>query len=460
MDITKTLIEFALNTNADDIPVEYLKVQNNSLIDAIGTMQAATSQCEVFSNFIEYARARSEDRKCKIFSTDLYVMPDTAAFVNGALSHAMDLEDTCQAAVLHSNAVTTPALLALAQYKGNVSGKDLVSALLIGSEIACRISIACGEDLSKHGWYMPPVFGSYGAVLAGCRLMGYNYNQTLDALAANSYSVSGLSQMIDDKKSLMRAVRDGFGARSAVQSVLFAEKNSSLGFENFFEGDKGFFKAYAKLGCKPEILIENLGKKYYASELVFKFWPACLGCHTSIQSTIEVMKENDLLFSDILSAHVKGSDFVRSIVVDPRDVKNRPITAISAKFSLPYCMGLAAKRGKVQLSDFLPENIPDEDIYDFAKRVSFEVNPELTEKWQGNFVDIIFHTKKGDYTKHREAALGDPSCPFSDEQFKEKFRSCMVLSANKYSEDEIEKLYSLLNNILSVDSVLPIINMM
>ncbi|MDO5331315.1 MAG: hypothetical protein Q4E99_01430 [Bacillota bacterium] len=172
------------------------------------------------------------------------------------------------------------------------------------------------------------------------------------------------------------------------------------------------------------------------------------------------MEENNLTFSDMLSTHVKGSDFIRSIVVDPRDVKNRPVTAISAKFSLPYCMGLAAKKGKVQLVDFLPENIPDEDIYNFAENVIFEVNPELTEKWQGNFVDITFHTTKGDFSKHREAALGDPSCPLSDEQFAEKFRSCIALSANKYSEKEIEQLLSLLNNILYADSVLPLIEMM
>ncbi|MDO5331316.1 MAG: MmgE/PrpD family protein, partial [Bacillota bacterium] len=288
MNITKTLIEFALNTKADEIPVDYLKVQNKSLIDAIGTMQAATTQCSAFPAFVEYAKNRNENGPCLVFTTDLKIMPDTAAFVNGTLSHAMDLEDTCQAAVLHSNAVTTPALIALAEYKGDVSGKELLAALLIGSEIACRLSIACGEDLAKHGWYMPPVFGSYGAVLAGCRLLGYDYNQTLDALAANAYAATGLSQMIDDKGSLMRAVRDGFGARAAVQSVLLAQGRPGIGFENVFEGEKGFFKAYSKNGCNPELLVEDLRTKYYASELVMKFWPACLGCHTSIQSTIEV----------------------------------------------------------------------------------------------------------------------------------------------------------------------------
>lgn len=443
-NITRRLISFALETRAEDIPAEYLEVQKRSLTDAVAVMQAATGQSPVFPAFAGYAAAGRDCGSCTAFSLEGGYSPEMAAFVNGSLSHAMDLEDTCQAAALHSNAVTTPALMALAQYRGGVSGEELLTSLLIGSEIACRISIACGEDLSRHGWYMPPVFGAYGAVLAGCRLLGCSPEQALDALAACAFSISGSAQMIDDKRSQMRAVRDGFGARAAVQAVLLACQKPQIGFENVFEGQKGFFKAYARAGCRPELLTERLGEHFYASGLVFKFWPACLGCHTSIQSTLEVMKENSLSFEDILSVRVRGSDFVRSIVVDPREVKNRPLTAISAKFSLPYCMGLAARKGRVELVDFQPENIRNEDIYSFAEKVSFEVNRELREKWQGNFVDIVFHTTKGDFMKHREAALGDPSCPLTAEQFADKFRSCMSMSANRYSEEETGRILSIL----------------
>ena len=460
MNITRKLIDFALNTKIEDIPEACFAVQKHSLMDALGCIEAATTQNPAFPAFVAYAREHGETGPCKIFSTDLKVQPDTAAFANAALSHSMDLEDTCQAATLHSNAVTTPALLALAQYKGGVSGRELLAALIIGSEIACRVSIATGEDLAKHGWHTPHVFGSYGAVLAGCGLMGYDYEQTLDALGANAYAATGLSQMMNDKNSLMRAVRDGFGAKSAVQAILLAKHRPHIGFEELFEGEKGFFKAYSRAGCVPEKLVEDLGKKWYASELVIKFWPACLGCHTSIQSTIEVMKENDLKFEDILSVDMKGSEFIRSIVVDPREVKNRPVTAISAKFSIPYCMGLAAKKGRVVLSDFMPENLPDEDIYGFAERVNFSVEPEYAPRLKANFVDITYHTSKGDFFKHKEAALGDPSCPLSQEQFHEKFISCTDLSANKYSRKDQERLIELLDNIEKSDDLNQLIELL
>ena len=460
MEITRKLIDFALNTKIEDIPEACFEVQKHSLMDALGCIEAATTQNPAFPSFVAYAREHGETGPCRIFSTDLHVQPDTAAFVNAALSHSMDLEDTCQAATLHSNAVTTPALLALSQYKGGVSGRELLAALLIGSEIACRVSIATGEDLAKHGWHTPHVFGSYGAVLAGCRLMGYDYEQTLDTLGANAYAATGLSQMMNDKNSLMRAVRDGFGAKSAVQAILIAKHRPHIGFEELFEGEKGFFKAYSRAGCVPEKLVEDLGKKWYASELVIKFWPACLGCHTSIQSTIEVMKENDLKFEDILSVDMKGSEFIRSIVVDPREVKNRPVTAISAKFSIPYCMGLAAKKGRVVLSGFMPENLPDEDIYSFAERVNFSVEPEYAPRLKANFVDITYHTSKGDFFKHKEAALGDPSCPLSQEQFHEKFISCTDLSANKYSRADQERLIELLDSIEKSDDLNQLIELL
>ncbi len=460
MGITKQVIEFALNTRSDQIPQKAIDEQKKSLLDAVGTMQAATTQSPSFKAFSEYALGQNGNGPCRVFGTGRNTDPVKAALANGALSHAMDFEDTCQAATLHSNAVTTPAILALAQYKGGVQGRELLDALVIGSEIACRLSVACVEDLVKYGWYMPPVFGAYGATLAGCRLLGLDYDQTLDALAACSYSATGSSQMMASKGSQMRASRDGFGAQAAVSSVLIAARSPGIGFEEVFEGKTGFFNAFATEKRCPELLVKDLGYKYYASELVFKYWPACLGTHTSIMATLDVMEKNDLTYNDIISVDVKGSEFVRSIVVDPREVKNRPVTAINAKFSLPYCIGLAAKRRKVQLSDFLPKNIPDEDIFRISEAVNFTVNPEWTQKSQGNFVEIDFHTTKGDYHYYLEEALGDPKRPLSKAQLKDKYKSCIKMSANNYSEEDIERISDLIESLDKADDCNTLLEMM
>ena len=69
-----------------------------------------------------------------------------AALANGALSHAMDFEDSHDTAFVHSNAVSVPALLAVAEEIGGVTGKDLITAMVIASEMTCRLSGAQKEE--------------------------------------------------------------------------------------------------------------------------------------------------------------------------------------------------------------------------------------------------------------------------------------------------------------------------
>ncbi len=460
MEITKRLIEYALDTKFEDIPRSVIDVQKQSLVDAIGVMQAASTQSESCAAFLRYAREHGDSPRCTVISTGIKAAPETAALANGSLSHALDYEDTSSKATLHSNAVSTPALLALAEVKGNVSGKELLAALAIASDITCRLALACREDISKYGWYMPPVYGSMATVLAGCRLMGLSHAQTLDAIAHNLFQATGCSQLINSKKSTMRAVRDGFGARSAVTSVLMASYSTGAGFEEPFEGNKGFYAAYAKNDCDLSVILDGLGEVYHGEELVIKFWPTCLGTHTGIQSIMEVMEENDLAFDDILSIHMKVSEFAKNVLFEPRSAKNRPESAINAKFSIPYTLGLAAKRKKVTLNDFTLENIPDEDIYAFAERVTYEVDPTLTKKFQTNFIHMSVETTKGHFEKYCEKAIGEPEHPLSEADFKEKFRSCMAMSAKKYSADDIEDIFAKLWNIDGCDDVSAVIDLL
>ena len=70
-----------------------------------------------------------------------------------------------------------------------VSGADFLTAMVAGSEVACRLArAAVSSRFSIYGFYMPPVFTSFGATAAACKLLGLNADQIIDA--------SGLSIVI------------------------------------------------------------------------------------------------------------------------------------------------------------------------------------------------------------------------------------------------------------------------
>ena len=67
--------------------------------------------------------------------------PEWAAFAHGVYAHSIELDDTHSASSLHPGVVTIPAALATAELQGS-SGVDLLTAIVAGYEVACRIGRA------------------------------------------------------------------------------------------------------------------------------------------------------------------------------------------------------------------------------------------------------------------------------------------------------------------------------
>src|SRR4051812_15489601 len=68
-----------------------------------------------------------------------------AAFANGALSQALEFDDTHNESIVHMSSPAVAAAFALAESQ-RVSGADLITAIAIGNEISCRIgSVAPGQ---------------------------------------------------------------------------------------------------------------------------------------------------------------------------------------------------------------------------------------------------------------------------------------------------------------------------
>jgi len=452
MEVTKRIIDHVLGTKFEDIPKRVIDVQKKSLFDSIGVMAAATTLGAGCSEFIEFAANEGGNKNCTVVGAGFKTTPEAAALANGALAHALDFEDSSEIATLHPNAVPIATLLPIAEMTG-ASGKDYLAASAIASDLACRFSLCTDEDLVPYGWYMPPVHGSMAAVMAACRLLGLSYEKTLDAIAMNLYQATGSSEVVNSRRSVMRSVRDGFGARAAMLSAILAKRGICTGFEAPFEGKNGYFRAYSGEKHNLNHLTDDLGVRYIGAELSFKPWPSCHATHTGIQAIIEIMRENELRFEDILSIHERISAFACSIVMEPREIKNRPQTAINAKFSIPYTLGVAAKYGDVTLEHFIPEKLRNEEIYSFAEKVTYEINPDLTRKEQGNIIDITVKTTKGIFARHMEKTLGGPDTPLSDELFEKKFRSCMKYAKKRYSEEQVGELIEVLRRVETLEDI-------
>ena len=94
-----------------------------------------------------------------------------AALVNGAAGHALDFDDTNLTMSGHPTVPVLPAVLALADVLGS-SGREIVTALVVGTEVEVRLNLVLGGTHYTRGWHTTGTLGVVGAAAACSRLMG------------------------------------------------------------------------------------------------------------------------------------------------------------------------------------------------------------------------------------------------------------------------------------------------
>ena len=446
MNLTEILAEYAKDLTFDDIPESVIEVQKQSLADALSCMAAATSLFPEAGAFTEYALSQCDTGSCTLLASKKKTIPALAALANGALIHALDYEDSHEKALVHPNSASTCAFLALIQASDRkISGKELLTALVLASDITCRLDLAVREDLLKYGWNMPPIHGSMGAVFGGGNLLGLTKEQIMDAVALDMSQAVSSGEASNSARSVVRTVRDGFAAQAAVQSLLLARTGISARFDKALEGKLGYYHAYARDNYDPEMLVKDLGRVFESEQISFKPWPSCRATHTAIEGLSKLIRDNHIRPEEIREIHLVMQEIGR-MVFEPADVKYRPGSAAIAKFSMPFIIGALVTDGRIDLSTFEEKRFTDPAILNIADKVTFEIDESLT-KAQNKYTRIAVKTTRGEYTATADKPLGCRENPLSEEDLLKKFENCFAASVKGYGAEHIRRIFDLVMNL-------------
>lgn len=450
MQITERLVQYAQRLKYEMIPDTAIKVQKKSVIDALGCMIAATGISDKIRAISDTAKVLGNEGQCTLLDGGK-TTPMMAALANGALSHLLDFEDSHEIALVHPNAVSMPVMLALAEYLGNISGKQFLTALVVASDICCRLDLGAKEDLLKYGWNMPPICGGIGALFGACNLIRLTTEQIQDAIALGLCQITASGEAANSKYSAVRSVRDGFAAQAAVLSVLIARRGISARFDDAFEGSLGYYHAYARDQYDPVKVVDKLGEVFQSEMISFKPWPCCRATHTTIEGIQHLMAKHQIPVHEITEIHLVLHEIGR-MVLEPVDIKYHPKTVAMAKFSIPFVVGTLLKYGEVTLKSFSQERLADEDINKLGHLVTYEFDPSLN-KTQNKMTVVTMKTKRGVFTHRLNHPLGCCENPMSDAQLKEKFRNCLKSAKYPYSDKRIDAIYSAVSRIEEFDDV-------
>lgn len=450
MNESLQLADYIARSCYDDITKDAVAVSKWSILDTIGVTLAATTLGEGCKAFVEIALAEEGKACSTVIGMNAKASASMAAFANGAMAHALDFEDAHEAALVHPNAATIPAALAVAESLGNVSGKQFMTAVALGCDLVCRLGLALNEDLLKYGWYMPPILGAFGATAAAGKLLQLKPEQMLDAFSLTLCQASCSGELAHSSHSVVRSIRDAFAAKAGVVSALLAQKGVT-GFEQPFEGKAGLYNAYARGNYDPAKLTRDLGKRFEGQNVSFKAWPSCRGTHPYLEAALQMRRAYGLCVDDIQAVHVVVSP-VNKMLCEPAAVKQHPATAIDAKFSIPLVTATALVHGAVTLDTFTPTALADAAVLDLARRFTYQVDTRLARD-QAAQGELSIETRQGTLARSVGIAYGHPSNPIGETELLDKFASCAKYAAKGISAQNANRIADLVLNLDKIQDV-------
>ena len=427
------LAAFVAALRPDEVPAAALRSASVSLLDGVGVSLAASALGEGCDAFAALVLADGGAAEATVMGSGGRVPAASAALANGAMGHALDFEDSIDGVAVHPHAQVLPAVLALGEQR-DLPGDRVLAAIALGCDLTVRLGRVAGDRMSDRGWYPPPILGGIGAVAACAYLLGLGPRQVLDALSLALMQITASGEIKHSPESVIRGIRDGFAAQAAVRSAQLAERGAR-GFDRPLEGEAGFLAAFAGAPDAADTVVDGLGSSWAGVETSYKPWPSCRGTHAFVQAAIDARR--GIAVDDIREVTLVGAP-VNEMLARPLAAKQRPATAIDAKFSLPFTVASALVHGEITLASFSPEALGSQPVLDVARRVRFVSDESGRLGMTSGIMRIA--TASGTTEIAVDRPRGNPDDPLPIEDLRAKFVSCAGQAVRPFAPGTAERI--------------------
>jgi len=445
----RRLAAFAVETPAGSIPAEVRERAARHLLDALGCGLAAVGT-DAGGSATALACEQGGRPEASVIGSAARVPAALAALANGTRCHALDFDDTHEAGICHSSVVVGPVALAAGEAAG-ASGREVLAAFALGSEVALRIAVAAADGLYARGFHPTSVCGAFGAAAAAARLGGLDAAQAGNALGIVGSFAAGLLEYLSDG-SATKPLHAGWAAQSGVQAARLAAAGGT-GPATVIEGPFGLVASHTgTLAGEPAAIAADLGERWELTELAIKPYPACHFAHSSTWAAADLIDEHGLAIADVAEIVARVPAEGEPLVLTPIEAKTAPKTPYDAKFSAPFTIAYRLMRGRLDLASFSPESVADRDVLALAARVSREPLREPASSRFAGGVRLVMRdgTEHDRFVPH---APGSPRNPLGDEFLLEKFRTNAELALDAGQAAALATALGAMDDAPSLDEI-------
>ena len=373
MSLASAVARWTSTVRFEDLPADIVRDTRLRVLDITG-LSLAGAATDLGRSTRAAAVALSPPGPCTIVGTGDKVGVTSAALANGTFSQALEYDDTHNESIVHMSSPAVAASMALSEM-APVSGRDLLTAVALGNEIACRAGSVGSGQFHKRGFHPTGLFGAFGAAYLASRLLGLDADATARAAGiCGSFAAGILECWVDGSDT--KFLHAGWAAQAGIASAFLARAGTTGPFK-VFEGRFGFFASHLQHPEPPPDftrLTEGLGSHWESRNSSFKPFPAAHVIHPYIDAVLRLTREHGIGPADIERVDCPVTGFIVGIVCEPTEEKYAPATRSHCRVSLQYTLAEAISRGRLGKDAYGDENRLDPDVLALARRVHYHVD--------------------------------------------------------------------------------------
>ena len=452
MEPLERLVTFAAELRYEDLPPSAVAAVNVLTADALACALAGSAAPFTPDIVARHARWGGTPEATTLVYNHRLPAP-TAAWLNAAMIHAYDFDDSHRASNQHVFVTLLPAALAAAESLGRpVTGRDLIAALAGAAELQIRVGLAVLPHMHV-GWLPTSVFGGLGAAAASAKLLGLTNNGMADALGLAYTQTQGNRQGLLEG-TFAKRLTPAFSARAGVHAAMLAEIGVS-GPRAITTGAFGLFALFGGGHDEDRVLTAELGARFAVEEIALKPYPCCRAAHRPIDMALAAAAELRPFDPQAIAAvDVWLHPRAYALIGKPFQVRQNP--QVDAQFSAPWTVAFALLHGPPGLADFEPDAVrAAKDVHTLAEKIHPRrlpnADPSAPER-------LTITLQDGRRTTVSHAVIkGEPALPLTRAERWQKFRACAAYAYNPLDRHTAEGVFRDIERLEALEDIRPLI---
>lgn len=453
---TGRLATWLATVQFDDVPEHIRERAKHLILDGLG--------CALVGAQLPWSRVAVEavcdlegQGKSTIIGWGRQTSEPAAALLNGTFIQGFELDDFHMLAPLHSASVVLPALLAVAERHGAVTGADFLTAAICGFEVGPRVGLALhGAQMLSRGWHSGSVFGTHASAAAAGKLQNFDPATFEDALGLAATQSSGL--MAAQFEAMSKRMHHGFASRNGLYAAALA-RGGYTGIKRVFEREYGGFLSTFGEGHNPDAsqIAKDLGQTWQTEGIVIKRYAAMGGLLAAIDAILQIKQHRPFTPDDVDKIEVDVGD---AVFHHGGWKAHKPLEPIGAQMNLAYAVAVTVIDGAALMHQFSPNRINSDDVWDLMERIIVRHDEEFDSHGAmargATRIAISFRDGRREEMLLRHPK-GRPLEPVTNEGVVQKYRALTADVMERARLQKIEQLVLKLEELSDLNELIELL---